>query len=136
MKQLIFPASWDQLELVPSARSDLIESVSDIARWNEHLSPVRLRGVDDLIGFLFDTYCLEEGADQWVGQLIFPDEAAPLQKLIEMFWAFIQDWQKDDKYLVRLHQATLPEEVVSRAKSVEAVLKRRGVPTYVEQETP
>ena len=132
MKVLVFPECWRDLQLVPSARSEFMGCIADVARWNDELSRVRIRGIDSLIGFLFDTYCLEEGADPWIGQLIFADEAEPLQRFIDAFWGFIQDWRTNDRYLDNLHESTLPDEVVRRAKDLDSVLRKRGTPTYVD----
>ena len=134
MMRLVFPECWRELELVPGARSELLGCIADIARWNDDMSPIRLRGLDDLFGFLFDTFCFEEGAHQWVGKLIFADEAEPMQRFIEVFWRFVQESRINDPYLDTLHEARLPDNVVERAKELCAVLRRRGVPQYVDDE--
>lgn len=44
MKVLVFPQSWRELSLVPTARSELLAFIEDVAQWNGVLSRVRLRG--------------------------------------------------------------------------------------------
>lgn len=86
-------------------------------------------GDDDLIGCLFDGV-VSRRARRWIGELIFADEAQALQRFIDSFVPFPDEWQAQDRHLRRLHEARLPDHVVNSAKALAGVVLWVPGPRY------
>lgn len=127
MTEFIYPESWNRLNQAPSARAELISFIRDIVEWNDDLSYVKKNGADDLIGFFYDVYRIDKGASQWVGKLIFPDEVSHIDAFIDELSRFIRAWEATTN-LSRIHQATMPQNVIDRARKVVRKLEEQGVP--------
>ena len=132
MGEFVYPNAWWELSQVPSARSELLSFVRDVVQWNDDDSHVKKNGADDLLGFLYDYYCVNEGSNHLVGQLIFPDELNEFEGFIEAFDKFLSEWRKRGKDMARLHEADMPHQVIKSANTLLHKLEERGIPEWRE----
>jgi hypothetical protein len=128
----IYPPSWHNLKQVPSARSELIDYVNDVANWNNDASNIKCGGADDLVDFLYNVYNMDEGCLHLIGETIFNDEVSHLEYFIRLFDDFIEEWQRAYGNLNSLHEAVLPEGTIEAARALHEKLKERGLPEWTE----
>ncbi|MGE0290585.1 MAG: hypothetical protein AB7P16_30255 [Bradyrhizobium sp.] len=130
MTGVIYPPSWFELSLDPSARQTLIEFVRDISQWNSNTSNLKKNGTDDLIGFFYDTYGMDKGVRYVVGGLIFPDEEEWLDRFFSNFNDFVIKWEKSGHSLDLLFQASLPCQLIEDANNLLLKLETHGMPQW------
>jgi len=132
MGKFLYPESWSGLSLAPSARSELIGYVGYVARWNEKASRVKTNGADNIIGFFYDTYQAHEGACNLVGLILFSDEVDYFDRFFKKFDRFVVEWERSEGNLDRLHEATIPTDVIEQAEALLRKLEERGVSIWQE----
>jgi hypothetical protein len=89
-------------------------------------------GADTVVGFLFDIHNMGEDVKHLTGELIFSDEVEPLERFIQLFDNFLNEWQDTHGTLNTLHEAILPNAVVEAAREFHEKLKERGLPQWIE----
>ena len=128
MSYFTYPESWRDLQIVPSARWELIKIVEDVSNWNTENSAVKGSGSDSIIDFLFNVYEMDKDTDKLVNIMIFSNELPYLKEFISQFDQFVNEWAVNYGSLNSLHEAILPSSVTEAAHSLYMKLKERGLP--------